>query len=84
MMKRILGNISVSAAILKISPATLYRLGTCLYMINRVSFVSVFVYQKFARAAFASLACDLGNFGNFTRPRLDGSTREYRYTVVER
>ena len=66
MMKRILGNIAVSATILEISPVTLYRLGTCLYMINRVSFVSVSVYQKFARAAFASLACDLGNFGNFT------------------
>ena len=65
-MKRILAAISVSAAILEISPVTLYRLGTCLYMINRVSFVSVPVYQKFARAAFASLACDLGNFGNFT------------------
>jgi len=66
MMKRILGNIAVSATILEISPVTLFRLGTCLYMINRVSFVSVPVYRKFARAAFASLACDLGNFGNFT------------------
>jgi hypothetical protein len=66
MMKRILGNISVSAKILGVSPTLLYRLGTCLYMVNRTEFVNVFVYQQFAKAAFASVIGELGNYGSIT------------------
>ena len=49
---------------MEISPVTLYRIGTCCHMINRITFVNPSVYDKFARAAFNSLMCDLGNFAN--------------------
>ena len=49
---------------MEISPVTLYRIGTCCHMINRITFVNPIVYDKFARAAFNSLMCDLGNFAN--------------------
>ena len=63
-IKRILRNISVSALIMEISPVTLYRIGICCHMINRITFVNPLSYDKFARAAFNSLMCDLGNFAN--------------------
>ena len=66
MMRKLLGNIAVTSSILEISPVTLYRLGSCLHMVNRTTFVNVKVYEKFARAAFDSIVCDLGNFGNLT------------------
>ena len=65
-IKRILDNISVSAEILEIAPETLYRLGKCCNMINSTKLVNPSVYDRYARAAFASLTCDLGNFGNLT------------------
>jgi hypothetical protein len=66
MMKRILANISVSADILGVSPTLLYRLGTCLFMVNRTKFVSVKVFQHFAKAAFSSIIGELGNYGSIT------------------
>ena len=63
---RIIENVSVSASIFQISPETLYRVGRCCDMVNRVSFVNPLVYDRFARAAFDSVMCDLGNFGNIT------------------
>ena len=66
MMKRILSNIEVSASIFDISPVTIYRLATCLYMVNRIDFVNARVYDRFARAAHASLVGELGSYGNLT------------------
>ena len=51
---------------MKTSPVTLYQLGTCCHMINRITFVNPSVYDKFARAAFNSLMCDLGNFAKMS------------------
>ena len=65
-IKHILENISISTEILDISPETLYRLGKCCNMINSTKFVNPFMYDRYARAAFDSPNCDLGNFANFT------------------
>ena len=46
------------------SPVILYQLGTSCHMDNYITFVNTSVYDKFARAAFNSLMCDLGNFVN--------------------
>ena len=35
-------------------------------MINRTTFVKPAVFDKFARAAFANLMCDLGSFANMS------------------
>ena len=65
-IKRILENVAISASIFEISPVCLYRVGKCCDMINRVSFVNPDVFDRFARAAFDSVMCDLGNYGNVT------------------
>ena len=65
-IKRLLENISTSAAILEISPETLYRVGKCCNFINSTTFVNPTVYDHFSRAAFNSIMCDLGNFANIT------------------
>ena len=56
----------MSAKILEIEPETLYRLGKCCDMINSTKFVNPKVYDHFARAAFNSLICDVGNYANLT------------------
>ena len=66
MIKRILQNIVDSSKILECSPVTLYRLGTCLFMLNRIESVNPNKYDKFARAAFASVMCDVGNHAAIT------------------
>ena len=65
-ISRLLSNISISASILEISPVTLRLVGKCCHMINRTKFVKPHVYDKFARAAFFNLMCDLGNFSNMS------------------
>lgn len=66
MIKKILASISVSAQILDISPVTLYRLKTCIEMMNRSSFSKVHIFEKFAKAALNSILADVGNFGQLS------------------